>query len=69
MYATLSHTLSKIDVLALTETFLSQAKMQVNSFSLPDYQVLEKHRGSGQGGGILCYVRKDYRVEPLCRPT
>lgn len=63
MCASLRSTVENIDLLALTETFLTEEKVRTNNFNLTNYQMIEKHRVGGRQGGILCYVKKKYRVE------
>ena len=65
MCATLEHTINNVDLLALTETFLSEEKMMTNNYNLPDYQMIVKHREEGRQGGMLCYVNKQYTVEVI----
>jgi len=63
MCATLRHTLKNADLLALSETFLTEEKMRSNNYNIPDYQIIEKHRKEGKQGGILSYVKSKYAVE------
>ena len=46
---------NRIDVLGMTETFLSTESKK--DFSIPGYTFVARHRKSGHGGGVGVYIR------------
>ena len=47
----------KIDIFCLSETFLDLTKPST-FFKINNYDILRKDRVTGQGGGLLCFIRK-----------
>ena len=55
-----------LDIICITETWLN-AEIPDSAIHLPGYVVYRKDRSTGQGGGVLCFVRsnvKSFMLEP-----
>ena len=49
-----------VDIICITETWLT-AEIPDSACHLPGYVVFRKDRSTGQGGGVLCFVRSNVK--------
>ncbi len=49
------------DIILLCETWLTENNS--GKFSINGYSVVEKHRAKSKGGGVVLYLRKDFKYQ------
>lgn len=53
-----------LDIFCLSETFLNESKSN-SFFHILNYNIVRQERNTGQGGGLLCYIRVGISFEEV----
>ena len=54
---------TKIDILTLSETFITDHNNYDDLYKLPGYVLLQRNRTSGTGGGVAVYIRSGIELQ------